>query len=203
MPPKQVRSYIVWSQIILYVGLAVCLALMPHYLLERDEGGVSNYGTYLRTVVPYTVAFGGSGCCLLLATRSIRAGGNIRQYRKIIGVIGVLQLLVLVTTYIYKVDVVLADLHIVVAVILLCAQVVGGWWFVRRVGTRVIDRSLFVVLLVTAVLVLDSAVGPFRLLLVAQLMSGLVFGVLLVRSTVALSVHEGGIMERYKEGKSE
>ncbi len=44
--------------------LGLCVAIDPRYLLESDEGGVSNYGTRPDTVAFYGAAF--AGCCVLM-----------------------------------------------------------------------------------------------------------------------------------------
>ncbi len=44
--------------------LGLCVAIDPRYLLERDEGGVSNYGTRPDTVAFYSAAF--AGCSVLM-----------------------------------------------------------------------------------------------------------------------------------------
>jgi hypothetical protein len=47
--------------------IGVCVAILPHFLFERNEGGISNYGIHASTAVFYTLAFSLSAGLLLRA----------------------------------------------------------------------------------------------------------------------------------------
>lgn len=117
------------SQVALIGSLAVCVALQPAVVLSADEGGVSNYGVRAGTVVPYTVGLSLCALFLWLAARAVPASLPHRR-----GVVSGLEgtagafVMVLVSTYPYKVDRALDDLHLVLAVALFVIESVFVTW---------------------------------------------------------------------------
>ena len=59
---------------------AVSVALHPGFVLQRDEGGMSNYGLHVKTAVPYTLAL---ALLVLYSARaaSLYGGGDGRLRR--------------------------------------------------------------------------------------------------------------------------
>ena len=48
------------AQVVFFCGLSVCVGIMPSYVLGENQGGVSNYGSDKRTVVPFALSFAGN-----------------------------------------------------------------------------------------------------------------------------------------------
>jgi hypothetical protein len=183
MVPKKAVHYVLCGQLSLFVFWGVCLLLMPHFLLERDEGGMSNYGVYLKTVVPYSLALGLCGLCILRAASLIRSNTHTQKIlRRYLYLIGIGLLLVLVSTYLYKRNTLLADVHIGIAIVLLLIELVAGWWFAWVLAKNSGNAFLFILQFAGSLLILSSAVGPVHMLLAAQLGTNLAFGILMFRA---------------------
>jgi hypothetical protein len=56
---RKVIGNLMLAQACLFGGLLMCVVLKPHGLIAND--GISYYGTFRRTVVPYAIALIGSG----------------------------------------------------------------------------------------------------------------------------------------------
>jgi hypothetical protein len=123
---KQCAQYLLFGQIGLFAFLIVCLLLNPHFLLESNEGGISNYGLYAKTIVPYTLAFGSAGIFTLLGAR---ATPN-RSLRIALYLLGFLFLSVLVSTYFYKINHAFDNIHEYTSAMLFIMELVLGSWFV-------------------------------------------------------------------------
>src|SRR5437762_574500 len=68
---NKASKYLLASQISLYGFLTICTLLMPQFLFERDQGGISNFGIHSLTVVPYSLGFGLCAIFILLAANSL------------------------------------------------------------------------------------------------------------------------------------
>jgi uncharacterized membrane protein len=180
---RKATRLVLLSQLCLNGFLLVCTLLMPQFLFERDEGGVSNFGVHALTVVPFSLAFGLGGALLLLAVRGIprRSKTRQRELQSVLSLLGALLFLVLVTTYPYKVNRFFDNLHIAAAILLFVAELAAGAWFaVSRNDT--LNLTLFAVQIVGSLAALLTLAGVLHVLFVAQLLAGLSFGALLVRT---------------------
>ena len=68
---RRAFHFLVLSQLSFFGLLAICVAIEPHFVVERDEGGVSNFGVAAGTRVPYSLAF------LLCAVFLVRAAQDL------------------------------------------------------------------------------------------------------------------------------
>jgi len=154
---------------------------MPQFLLEHNEGGVSNYGTYARTIVPFTLAFMLSAgfalwsACLIPATSKTR-----RHFRLILQLYALIFLVVMGSTYPYKVNSFFDNLHIAAAILVTCFELATGVWLVRQ-GGKMADRIWLTVLMVGFIAAVLTLGGVGHILLMTQGVVSLAFGVLLVR----------------------
>lgn len=156
---------------------------MPHYLFARNEGGVSNFGVHARTVLPYTLAFGLGGLLMLLAARYLPKHDKAsRRLRIILNLIGGLLLLVLLTTYPYKLNKSLDTLHILSAQLLFITEIAAGCRFAIFVRKDVTNVILFGFQLLGTLLAALTLLGQLHLLFVSQIITGLAFAALLVRT---------------------
>ena len=175
--------YTVCSQLWLYGGLLVCTLLLPHYLLESNEGGVSNYGVHFLTVIPFSLAFGLGGWYLLQSARSLPAVMNTnRNLKTVLLVIGWCLIAVLVTTYPYKLNRLLDDLHIVAAILLFSAELAAAAWFSLILVRDKLNQWLALVQAIGALLALLTLIGLIHILFICQIISGLAFAAILLRT---------------------
>jgi hypothetical protein len=63
---KNLRYQLIFSEAILFIGLAVCILIRPAGLAANN--GISYYGTFHNTLLPYIIALAGSSFCLVLIT---------------------------------------------------------------------------------------------------------------------------------------
>jgi hypothetical protein len=117
------------SQVALVVFLAACVVLHPGTVLVRNEGGVSNHGTHLETVLPYTLAFGLGALGQWRAARLLRPGGLARLLRTL----AVLDATTLVTTYPYHVNLTWNRLHFAVGTATTLVERLAAPWLAPRV----------------------------------------------------------------------
>ena len=73
-------KYVTYGQWNLIVFVLLCLSIHPGFVLKRDEGGFSNYGVHIRTVVPYTLTYLGCVIFTLLAAKYLPASGTLRGF---------------------------------------------------------------------------------------------------------------------------
>jgi len=172
------------GQLSLFAFLFVCFLFNPHFLLESNEGGVSNYGVYARTIVPYTLAFGGCGVLTLWAARLVpEASREQRQLRLWLALFGLLYLAVLVTTYPYKINHAFDGVHIVAGVVLLVAELAAGAWFALARPRNTANIALLGALLFSFTLAALTFFGRLHILFIAELATSAAFGALLFRAT--------------------
>jgi hypothetical protein len=187
MASKAARS-VRYGQLMFAGGLLLCLALMPHFLFERNEGGVSNYGVHALTVVPYTVAFGAFSLSLLSAARSLPpTTRSASAIRRCLTLLAGLLFLALVSTYPYKLNHVLDNVHIAAAIALVMAEVIVGGWFVLRLARDRLNLVFYGVQLIGFGLSFLTFIGSLHVLFASQLVMSLGFGVVLVRTIAHLT----------------
>jgi hypothetical protein len=156
---------------------------MPHFLFERNEGGMSNYGVHAKTVVSYSFALGLSGIFTVKAASLVNQKKEItKTLRKLLVVLGLSSIVVLLSTYPYKIDTLLADIHIGISILLFAFEVIASIWFVRTLSRNWINAVLLGVQTLGFLLILGSAIGIVHILLLAQLVASLAFGIFLVRA---------------------
>ena len=174
MTSHKAARYVLLGQLSLFFFLFICFLIIPHFLLKPNEGGVSNYGLYAKTVVPYTLAFGLAGILNLQAARFISG----KPLRRTVMVVGFLLLAALLSTYPYKVNRALNDIHIYVGIILLTTEMIAGIWFGCFLARNATNIILLLILLIGFLFASLTFFGVIHILFVAELLTSLAFGVL-------------------------
>ena len=124
-------SDVVRGQIAFWLFATTCVTLHPGFVLRSNEGGLSDYGTHVKTFVPYTLALAVS------ALYSLRAAGYLGhrlEYRALAWTLrsyATLLLLVLTSTYSYSLDRDWRGVHFTLAIALGLAEVIGVAWIIR------------------------------------------------------------------------
>lgn len=178
----KVARYIGLSQLSFFAFLSVCIIIMPGFLLERNEGGVSNDGVHWQTVVPYTLAF------LLCSIFLMRAAFVLRQLQTsgrlcaaLLIVAGSL-LLVLGSTYPYKLNVMFKDIHIAAGVELFCLEIGLAFWLTFTFLRSAPGVVLLTIQIAGFLLAALTLAGRLHLLFVSQIITSLAFGLILWRA---------------------
>lgn len=177
--PAAVGPLVLAGQVALVGFLAVAVALHPGFVFKADEGGISNYGIHLKTAVPYSLAFLGCAGCSLVAARRCPAVPADRSFAVLLDVYAALLLVTLASTYVYTLDHVLKDVHLVVGTVLLVFQFFASVWLYAQLRTAWDAVFLGMQAVGSAVAGL-TVLGAFHLLFGGQALADLGFALLLV-----------------------
>jgi hypothetical protein len=176
--------YALCSQLTLLVFIGVCLALHPGLVLKWNEAGLSNYGIHIRTAIPYSLAFVGSAVLAVLAARATPPDSRQRDLlRAVLDAYAVLSVFALLSTYGYTLDPTLKHVHIAAGIALMAFEPLASIWLYGQVrGFRRDVVWLFLELAGLVLAAIDLA-ALLHVLLIAQVFTGVSFGVLLVHAT--------------------
>jgi heme/copper-type cytochrome/quinol oxidase subunit 4 len=166
-------------------GVALCVVVHPGFVLKANEGGVSDYGVHLMTVVPYYLALAvAAGGAYLAATHARDSTSMPARLRALLLGYAVLLVLTLVSTIGYTLDKPQRDVHVGVGIALTVFEVVASLWMYRE---RRGDLGLVVMQLAGVIVAALTIVGLIHLLFVTEIVTGASFAVLLFRTTRQLS----------------
>jgi hypothetical protein len=188
MKPRAV-AYITYGQAGLLFFLLVCVALHPGFVLKADEGGMSNYGVHIKTAGAYTLALGLPLLLSVLALRLTHSDDlHVQRFRQILVAYCWLLVLTLVSTYVYSLNTVLKDLHIVFGSALTAFQTATSVWMYRILRHAAWDRVLFAIQIFGFLLATLTIIGVLHVLFVAEVVSFGAFALLLVHTAKRLCV---------------
>lgn len=175
--------YVLISQGSLYGFLIISIVLMPNFLLQNNEGGLSNYGVYELTIIPYSLAFLLGGVFLYLAGKELPV---YIPHRKLLSsmltCICFLLLLVLLTTYPYQINAEFDELHIATAVALSLVELAASVWLSLSLARSRVSIVLLGVGVIGFTLLALTFAGVLHVLSLAQIILGIAFGLLLTRT---------------------
>jgi hypothetical protein len=167
------------SQIALTSLLALCSCIAPSVV--SSDGGVSNFGNQLTTVVPYTLSFSLSVLFLSFAAAAL---ARVRPDRKWYGLslvgVALLDLLVLVSTYPRHINLSYSELHDDLGIALFAYEFVWSIWLLIR-GWGRDAAGLFLIEVGGSLVGLLSILKIVHLLYYGQIIGAIGFGLLLVR----------------------
>jgi len=182
MAMNRTARLIMLGQLSLFLCLSICFLLIPHFLFESDEGGVSNYGTYARTIVPYTLGFGVCGVLTIRAALSLPKGSSYRTLRRALILLGALYLLELFSTYPYKVNDIFNNIHVFISAVSALYCMAIGIWFALSVARNPVNITLMLVQSLGFVVAALTYLSYLHVLFIAEMFTGAIFGVLLVHT---------------------
>lgn len=117
------------GQVISISFIALCVALHPGFVLKANEGGMSDYGVHLKTVLPYTIAL------FSAAALSFRAGQFLfvrtsaaRRFKQLLRLYSALTMLTLLSTYPYTLNETFKVIHVGVGVAIVLFETVASCW---------------------------------------------------------------------------
>jgi hypothetical protein len=175
--------YAFFGQLALMVFLFICALLKPKFLFEANEGGISNYGLYAETVIPYTLAFFAAGSGTILAALSLRN----RPIRITLIVLGILFFAVLLSTYRYKTDQTLKDAHEILSSTLLLSEVAIGTWFGVLLAPSKTAIAGLVVQYIGFIAAILNFFGIDHMLFIAEVVMSVGFSIVFVSTIKRLS----------------
>ncbi|MFI5035148.1 MAG: hypothetical protein ACHQFZ_02960 [Acidimicrobiales bacterium] len=170
-----------------FVGLlGLCVALRPGLALGANEGGVSNYGVHAATVLPYSLAYALSAVLAARAARLLSRTGAPRGVGVTLTALAVLLTATLLTTYTYKTNPALKDLHFAVGAGLVLFQSACAPGLARRNRWRVTAAPLVAVTGAGLVACVLATTAVWHILFAGQALVVAGFAPLLVGATAAL-----------------
>ncbi len=172
------------GQIAFAAGIALCVVLSPHLDLHVNEGGISNFGVHAKTVAPYTVALASPALLSYLASRLVYRHSAEGHLRVVLRAYSGLILLTLLTTYTYKIDTPLKIIHVAVGVVLTIFEMGASLWMSHEIHAL---YGVVALQLVGFVLAALTIVGVLHVLFVTQMVMGVAFALVIVRTCRVLT----------------
>jgi hypothetical protein len=179
----RVVSNLVRGEVAFLVFTGVCIAIHPGFVLKANEGGLSDYGVHVKTVVPYTLSLA------LLVAFSLRAAYLVpdgdrrsRRLRLLLLTYCSVLTLIMLSTYVYTLDGVLKDVHYGLGAVLVVVVTTGSLWLYRLWPPTPIVSLFLVVQLAGDVLNLLTTFGGLHVLFAAEILSNIGFALILIRS---------------------
>ncbi len=166
------------SQVALSGLLVLCSVIAPSVV--SSEGGVSNFGNRLTTVVPYTLSFSLCALFLFLSAAALRrTRPDQRWYAFGLAGVAVLDLLVLVSTYPRHINLLYSEIHDDLGIALFAYEFVLSIWLSIR-GRTPRAAVCFSIEAGGSLVGLLSVLKLVHLLYYGQMIGGTGFGLLLV-----------------------
>jgi hypothetical protein len=184
-----VSTSVLAGQLTLAIFLGVCVALEPGTVLKWNEAGLSNYGVHPVTVIPYSLAFAGCGAFTFVAAQRVRGVSTVGlRLRALLSVYGVLNVLALLSTYGYTSHASIKQVHMVVGIVVMVFEPLSAVWLYRHLERDWHNRAWLGAQMLGLVLGAVDFAALLHILFLAQLFTGVSFGVLLVRGSRAIEV---------------
>jgi hypothetical protein len=181
---RKITRLIAAAQLSFFACLAICIALRPQFL--KAEAGFSNYGVHRIVFIPYSIAFLGCSLLTFAAAHSMQKKNVLqKRFAGTLTLLACLFLLVLFSTYPYRINTTLRDIHIVVSAILFIVELGMSVWLSIYVYRGFVTTLLLFVQLLGFAWAILSLADVVHLLFVGQLLAGLSFGALLIVTSAA------------------
>lgn len=182
---SQTLRFVLFSQLCLAFFSIICIAIKPYFLFELNEGGLSNYGRYATTVVPYSLASLLCGSYLIAAAESIKNASKpkTKLLKYALFILGLEYIILLASTYTYKTNYVIDLIHIVAAIVIFISEISLGLWLSLVILHTFKDYCLGILLIVAFLSLLLTYVGLLHVLFVGEICSSVAFGILLYDGT--------------------
>jgi hypothetical protein len=169
------------GQIAFAALIALCVTLHPGLVLKVNEGGMSNYGVHAKTAAPYCVALlVPVVLCADVSRRAVATSVPSRRFIAMLRTYSGLLFLVLITTFPYTLNTGLKDLHVGAGILITLFESATSIWMYRAIHTL---RTALVLQFFGLGLAILTFVGALHVLFVSQLVTGVPFAILLVRTT--------------------
>lgn len=187
---KRLQPHLLYAggQIILGVCLLACLIVVPRYLFSFDQGGVSNYGTESQTKWLFTAGFSAATIGTLSAAIALPRSSTRRlQLRLILIMLAVLYLFVMMSTFSYKLNPSLRQLHEQAAFVLFGGMLFTTIWL-RFVALKdAYTNQVFKFFCASLVLGVLNFLGVLHVLFVIEVAGGIAFAILLTHGLRSLT----------------
>lgn len=182
---KDVQKYLWWSQISLFSLMVICSLIMPSVAISN--GGVSNFGNHLSTIVFYILSFSLGALFLgLAAAELLKISRALRKMAGLLLIMALLYVLVLISTFPRHISWTYSEIHDYLGVVLFAYEFMLAVWFVlKRRNIKII--MMFTIEFIGSLIALLTVLNFFNLLFVGQAVASLGFALLLVTCFPAMA----------------
>lgn len=171
------QKYVVYSQLCLFIGMLFCIIIKPKGLAAN--AGISYYGTFLKTVIPYTVGILGSAFFSYRLAKTLH-GASLTLIRKILIIISILSIGIVLTPY--TINAILDWTHTILGSIIFILQLTLSGWIIKSVDFNSSMLVLWLLEIGCGILAAIYIRPPHGFLIQSQLLFQLIFGIILYRS---------------------
>jgi hypothetical protein len=177
---RKVVGNLILGQAVLYVGLLMCVALKPDGLGAND--GISYYGIFRQTVVPYAIAILGPGYFIWTALRTAAPFAPAPVYlRRMANCLAALSVLVVLTPY--SANPVFDWVHTLAGAFLFVLQLLLGLRLLGWSGGDGWTSGLLLLQFLSGLFCAVYVLPKHGFLLQGEVVFQIAFGALLVRTT--------------------
>lgn len=175
---KELKKYLLYSQISLFLFLAICTLIIPRVAIK--EGGVSNFGNHLSTFVLYIFGFLAEAFFIYLAGLKInKMNKNLKYIAHGLMALSYLIIIVLISTFPRHFSFTFSELHDYLGVILFFYQFLIALWILKNQFT--FENTVFILVQsIGSIIGLLSILKYIDLLYVGQIIGAIGFGLILV-----------------------
>lgn len=168
------------GQVMLALALLTSLFLLPNYFFSLDQGGVSNYGTESKTQILFSIGFGVAAFLTFLASKNLTKSAQSSRVLKInLIILSVLYVLLLISTYPYKINDLYRSIHEYIAMALFIFMIFFVTWIrCKKDKDNPFIKRMFWVFLAGIVVAGLTLFGFIHLLFTAQIISGMAFALI-------------------------
>jgi hypothetical protein len=185
---ERAASLVVGAQVCFALCIVVCVAIHPGFVLKRNEGGMSNYGIHLETALPYTLALLGlAGFSRRAAALYRHDDSTVRRLRRVLYAYSVIVFVMLLSTYVYTLNLTLRDVHFGFGTVLICFEIASSLWMWRLCRRFVWDDVFLFMQMAGSVLCLATIVGALHVLFFAEMLTAGGFAGLIIHTSRCVS----------------
>lgn len=171
------QRYIIYSQLSLFLGLLVCIFIKPEGLAANT--GISYYGTFLKTVLPYTAGILGGSYYSYRFAQSIH-GQSLALVRNSMIAISILSIGIVITPY--SINSFLDWAHTTFGTFIFVLELIISAWITVKAKFSSSMVTLWLIELICGIAAAIYTPPPHGFLIQSQILFQIVFGVFLYLS---------------------
>ncbi len=171
------QRYIVYSQLCFFMGMLFCIFIKPKGLAAN--AGISYYGTFIKTVLPYATGILGSAYFTFRIAKSLYKS-SYTFVRNALFVISIFSIGIVITPY--SVNSFLNWTHTILGSVIFILQLLLSGWLIKTIRGNSNMLILWVLELTCGVIAAIYILPPHGFLIQSQLLFQLLFGIIMYRS---------------------
>lgn len=178
MTPTITSRYVLWSQLALLITLIICVVIRPAIVFSKNQGGLSNYGTEMPTLLFFSA---GLWICIgLLVTVLYRLKNHSLSWVLLSLILG--YGLLTISTYPYKINELFENIHILVGFFVALLQLVLATFIAIRLRFDGVARVALCIMILGVVVGILTAIQTINQLFTAQFISAIGFGIIFIHA---------------------